>query len=138
MAIETRAEQSRAASPRIPAVAYCQGTLLRNEIEARDAGKLEAATDYAASAIAASMATARSPPKFRHTSSWLWPRYWDVRFWHLASIRCVAKFGRFQTIADVAEFWREMARSRMTQSGHQNHTTTDWRPLGTFRKAFDF
>ena len=30
----------------------CQGTLLRNEIEARDAGKLEAATDYAASAIA--------------------------------------------------------------------------------------
>jgi SAM-dependent methyltransferase len=52
VAIETRAEQSRAPSPRIPAVAYCQGTVLRNEIEARDAGKLEAATDYAASAIA--------------------------------------------------------------------------------------
>jgi len=50
--IETRAEQSRASSPRIPAVAYCQGTLLRNEIEARAAGKLEAATDCAASAIA--------------------------------------------------------------------------------------
>ena len=50
--IETRAEQSRASSPRIPAIAYCQGTLLRNEIEARDAGKLEAATDYAASVIA--------------------------------------------------------------------------------------
>ena len=50
--IETRAEQSRASSPRIPAVAYCQGTLLRNEIEARDAGKLESATDYVASAIA--------------------------------------------------------------------------------------
>jgi ubiquinone/menaquinone biosynthesis C-methylase UbiE len=50
--IETRAEQSRASSPRLPAVAYCQGTLLRNEIEARDAGKLEAATDYATSAIA--------------------------------------------------------------------------------------
>src|SRR6185312_8586484 len=50
--IETRAEQSRASSPRLPAVAYCQGTLLRNEIEAREAGKLEAATDYAASAIA--------------------------------------------------------------------------------------
>ena len=50
--IETRAEQSRASSPRIPAVAYCQGTVLRSEIEARDAGKLEAATDYAASAIA--------------------------------------------------------------------------------------
>jgi ubiquinone/menaquinone biosynthesis C-methylase UbiE len=50
--IETRAEQSRASSPRLPAVAYCQGTLLRNEIEARDAGGLVAATDYAASAIA--------------------------------------------------------------------------------------
>ncbi len=50
--IETRAEQSRASSPRLPAVAYCQGTLLRNEIEARDAGKLEAATDHAESAIA--------------------------------------------------------------------------------------
>src|SRR5262249_20650499 len=43
--IETRAKQSRAPSPRIPAVAYCQGTLLRNEIEARDPGKLEFATD---------------------------------------------------------------------------------------------
>lgn len=50
--IETRAEQSRASSPRIPAIAYCQGTVLRTEIVARDAGKLEAATDYAASAIA--------------------------------------------------------------------------------------
>jgi ubiquinone/menaquinone biosynthesis C-methylase UbiE len=52
VAIETRAEQSRASSPRIPAVAYCQGTLLRNEIEAREAGKLEFASDYVASAIA--------------------------------------------------------------------------------------
>lgn len=50
--IETRAEQSRASSPRIPAVAFCQGTVLRSEIEARDAGKLEAATNYAASVIA--------------------------------------------------------------------------------------
>ncbi len=53
VAIETKAEQSRASSPRVPAVAYCQGTLLRNEIEARDAGALESATDYAASVIAA-------------------------------------------------------------------------------------
>ena len=37
VAIETKAEQSRASSPRHPAVAYCQGTPLRNEIEARDA-----------------------------------------------------------------------------------------------------
>src|SRR3954463_11183436 len=36
---ETRAEQSRASSPRLPAVAYCQGTVLRNEIEARASGK---------------------------------------------------------------------------------------------------
>ena len=50
--IETRAEQSRASSPRLAAVAYCQGTPLRNEIEARGAGELEAATDCAASAIA--------------------------------------------------------------------------------------
>ena len=50
--IDTRAEQSRASSPRIPAVAYCQGTPLRNEIEARDAGKLEPVTDYVASVIA--------------------------------------------------------------------------------------
>jgi ubiquinone/menaquinone biosynthesis C-methylase UbiE len=50
--IEMKAEQSRATSPRIPAIAYCQGTVLRTEIEARDTGKLDAATDYAASAIA--------------------------------------------------------------------------------------
>ena len=50
--IETRAEQSRASSPGQAAVAYCQGTPLRNEIEARDAGKLEVATDYAAAVIA--------------------------------------------------------------------------------------
>jgi len=50
--IETRAEESRAPSPRQVAVAYCQGTPLRNEIEARGADKLEAATEHAASAIA--------------------------------------------------------------------------------------
>jgi ubiquinone/menaquinone biosynthesis C-methylase UbiE len=50
--IETRAEQSRAPSPQHPAVGFCQGTPLRNEIEARDASALEAATDHAAKAIA--------------------------------------------------------------------------------------
>jgi len=50
--IETRAEESRAPSPRQVAVAYCQGTPLRNEIEARGADKLEVATEHAASAIA--------------------------------------------------------------------------------------
>ena len=53
VAVETRAEQSRASSPRIPADAYCKGTVLRTEIEARKAGSLDAATDHAASAIAA-------------------------------------------------------------------------------------
>jgi ubiquinone/menaquinone biosynthesis C-methylase UbiE len=50
--IKTRAEQSQAPSPRHPALAYCQGTPLRNEIEAKDANALEAATDHAAKAIA--------------------------------------------------------------------------------------
>jgi ubiquinone/menaquinone biosynthesis C-methylase UbiE len=48
--IETRKEESRAPSPRYVAMAYCQGTPLRNEIESR--GRLEAATDHAAAAIA--------------------------------------------------------------------------------------
>jgi ubiquinone/menaquinone biosynthesis C-methylase UbiE len=43
---------SKAASPREPAIAYCQGTPLRNEIEARDASKLEEATRKAAEALA--------------------------------------------------------------------------------------
>ncbi|HZL72820.1 MAG TPA: methyltransferase domain-containing protein [Planctomycetota bacterium] len=50
--ISTVAARSRAESPRVPAVAYCQGTPLRNEIEARDAARLEEATDIAAEAVA--------------------------------------------------------------------------------------
>jgi SAM-dependent methyltransferase len=42
---------SRAPSPREAAVAYCQGTPLRNEIEARDPAGLEAATKRAAEAL---------------------------------------------------------------------------------------
>jgi ubiquinone/menaquinone biosynthesis C-methylase UbiE len=45
--------RSRAPSARHVAVAYCQGTPLRNEIEARDAKRLEEATDRAADAVAA-------------------------------------------------------------------------------------
>lgn len=52
VAIETRAEESRAPSAREVATAYCQGTPLRNEIEARGADKLEAATEHAATALA--------------------------------------------------------------------------------------
>jgi ubiquinone/menaquinone biosynthesis C-methylase UbiE len=43
---------SVASSPREPAIAYCQGTPLRNEIEARDASRLEGATTVAAEALA--------------------------------------------------------------------------------------
>jgi SAM-dependent methyltransferase len=49
--IDTVTARSRAASPKIPAIAYCQGTPLRNEIEARDASRLGEATDVAAEAI---------------------------------------------------------------------------------------
>jgi SAM-dependent methyltransferase len=45
--------RSRAATPREAAIAYCQGTPLRNEIEARDPGALDTATDVAAKAIEA-------------------------------------------------------------------------------------
>ncbi|HTJ60430.1 MAG TPA: class I SAM-dependent methyltransferase [Candidatus Saccharimonadales bacterium] len=50
--IETVAARSRATSARIPAVGYCEGTPLRNEIEARDARRLAEATDAAARGIA--------------------------------------------------------------------------------------
>ncbi|MET1026052.1 MAG: class I SAM-dependent methyltransferase [Dongiaceae bacterium] len=50
---ETLACRSRAGSPRDPAIGYCQGTPLRNEIEARDAGRLAEATAAASEAIAA-------------------------------------------------------------------------------------
>jgi len=52
VAISTLEETSRAPSPRHPAVAYCQGTPLRNEIEARNASLLEFVTDRATEAIA--------------------------------------------------------------------------------------
>jgi ubiquinone/menaquinone biosynthesis C-methylase UbiE len=50
--ISTVAARSRAHSPRIPAIAYCQGTPLRNEIEARGTPRLGQATDIAADALA--------------------------------------------------------------------------------------
>lgn len=52
VAIEKRSEQSHAPSSHHPAIAYCQGTPLRNEIEARGVERLRAATDHAAAAIA--------------------------------------------------------------------------------------
>jgi SAM-dependent methyltransferase len=48
---DTVAVQSQADSPWVVAVAYCQGTPLRNELEARGASVLDKATDLAAAAI---------------------------------------------------------------------------------------
>jgi SAM-dependent methyltransferase len=50
--METLAKRSRARSARDPALAYCQGTPLRNEIEARRTVPLAEATDIAAAALA--------------------------------------------------------------------------------------
>jgi SAM-dependent methyltransferase len=50
--IDTVAARSRAATARVPAIAYCQGTPLRSEIEARGASRLGEATDLAEQAIA--------------------------------------------------------------------------------------
>ena len=50
--IVTLKKRSRAKSPRDAAIAKCQGTPVRNEIEALDASRLEEATDVAAEAMA--------------------------------------------------------------------------------------
>ena len=47
----TISEQSRAESARIPALAYCQGTPLRNELEERDPGLVAEITEAAAADI---------------------------------------------------------------------------------------
>ncbi|MGH6925633.1 MAG: class I SAM-dependent methyltransferase [Propylenella sp.] len=52
IAIETIESVSRAPSAHSASAAYCQGTPLRNEIEARDNGALQLATERAAEAIA--------------------------------------------------------------------------------------
>jgi len=49
--VDTLAARSKAVSSRIPAIAYCQGTPLRSEIEARGKSRLDEATDVAAAAI---------------------------------------------------------------------------------------
>ena len=50
--IETVAARSRARTAREPAIAYCQGTPLRNEIEARSGDGLAEATEACTAAIA--------------------------------------------------------------------------------------
>jgi ubiquinone/menaquinone biosynthesis C-methylase UbiE len=53
IAAETLTQRSVAPSCQDPAIGYCQGTPLRNEIEARDANRLVEATEMAATKISA-------------------------------------------------------------------------------------
>jgi SAM-dependent methyltransferase len=55
--IVTLTARSRAIGPAIPAIAYCQGTPLRTEIEARGPGRLLEATGVAEAALAARFGT---------------------------------------------------------------------------------
>jgi hypothetical protein len=55
--VETIAHVARAKSARDAATAYCQGTPIRSEIEARDAGGLERVTDIVTEALAAKFGT---------------------------------------------------------------------------------
>jgi SAM-dependent methyltransferase len=55
--IDTVALPARAASCRDPAIGFCQGSPMRNEIEARDPAGLQAATDAAADALATRFGT---------------------------------------------------------------------------------
>ena len=50
---DTLPQRSRADSALLAATAYCQGTLLRNEIEAQGGSRLAEATEIVAAAIAA-------------------------------------------------------------------------------------
>ncbi len=50
--LTTLTERSRAGSAQVAAVAFCQGTPLRNEIEAREPGGLVPATEQAAASVA--------------------------------------------------------------------------------------
>ena len=43
--------RSTATSPAVPAIAYCQGTPLRNEIDERDPRRLAEATEAAAAIV---------------------------------------------------------------------------------------
>jgi SAM-dependent methyltransferase len=63
--ISTLARRSRADSPRVPAIAYCEGTPLRGEIETRAASSLAKATDLATKAIAARFGSAEVDGKIQ-------------------------------------------------------------------------
>ena len=62
---DTVAVRSRAESPRTVAIAYCQGTPLRNELERHDTSMLGEATDIAAAAIEARFGVGRVTGKIQ-------------------------------------------------------------------------
>lgn len=51
--VDTISARSKASDPSIPAIAYCQGTPLRSEIEAIDSSLLDQATEAVTQAISA-------------------------------------------------------------------------------------
>jgi ubiquinone/menaquinone biosynthesis C-methylase UbiE len=57
VSLEAVDRKSKGSSPRDVAIAYCQGTPLRNEIVARDPSRLEEATQRAAEALARRLGT---------------------------------------------------------------------------------
>jgi hypothetical protein len=63
--IDSIDHRSRCASARDAAVAYCHGTPLRNEIEARDPAKLAEATDACTAALAARFGSGALDTKIR-------------------------------------------------------------------------
>jgi len=63
--VSTLAMRSRGDSPRVPAIAYCEGTPLRSEIETRAASSLARATDRVAEAIAARFGSAEVDGKIQ-------------------------------------------------------------------------
>jgi ubiquinone/menaquinone biosynthesis C-methylase UbiE len=63
--IVTLPARSRAASPRVPAVAFCEGTPLRNEIEAHGSNALAIATAAAMDAIARRFGAGASDAKMQ-------------------------------------------------------------------------
>ncbi len=65
ISVEPLAAISKAVSPDVPAVAYCQGTPLRNEVEALDADGLEEATNQAAQALASRFGDGRIEGRIR-------------------------------------------------------------------------
>jgi SAM-dependent methyltransferase len=63
--VETLAARSTAQSPQIPALAYCLGSPLRNEIEARDKSRLTETTEHVAAAIAREFGSGRVDGKIQ-------------------------------------------------------------------------